>query len=504
MIHHLARTLRQSALVKVLVLLLLWLLLCIPLGRIEELVGERGASQSEAEEELASTYAGAQTVTGPFLVLPYVEQWTETERDSQGKVIGQSRRSKPRTVLAFPQQLRIDGSLQPEERYRGLFRVLFYKLDAGFGGRFAAAGPAPRPTERDATLVPGTPVLAFSVSDVRGIEGLPDATLDGTPLRFAQGVPGVGDAPQGIHAPLPPELARRVLAGEPMDFKLALKLIGQRRLDLVPAADDTEAHIASPWPHPSFGGRFLPAERTVTDGGFDARWRISSLVSTARAQLLQRWTAEQASPSMDAACAGGDSACIAAASAAASAARAAGVPMRETDTFGVALSQPVNIYFMAHRAAKYGALFIGLVLMASFMCELLRRLRLHPVQYALVGLSVALFFLLLLALSEKLSFLPAYAASAGASVALLMAYFSAVLGGWRRGAVLAGFVAVLYAALYVLLASEGNALLLGALLTFGMLAVLMLATRNVDWYALSEGGGADAASPASPTEPLRT
>lgn len=497
MIQNLARTLRQSALVKVLVLLLLWLLLCIPLGRIEALVGERGASQSEAEEELASTYAGGQTVTGPFLVLPYVEQWTETERDSQGKVIGQSRRSKARTVLAFPQQLRIDGGLQPEERYRGLFRVLFYKLDGRFSGRFAAAGPAPRPTERDATLVPGTPMLAFSVSDVRGIEGLPDATLDGAPLRFTQGVPGLDNAPQGIHAPLPPALAQRVLAGEALDFQLALRLVGQRHLNLVPAADDTEAHLASPWPHPSFGGRFLPAERTVADGGFDARWRISSLVSTARAQLVRDWTAGKGTAQVDVACAGDDRACIAAASAAAAAtAQATGAPVRETDTFGVVLSQPVNIYFMAHRAAKYGALFIGLVLMASFMSELLRRLRLHPVQYGLVGLSIALFFLLLLALSEKLSFLPAYAASAGASVALLMAYFSAVLRGWKRGAGLAAFVAVLYAALYVLLASEGNALLLGALLTFGMLAVLMLATRNVDWYALSEGGSADAAPPA--------
>ena len=123
--------------------------------------------------------------------------------------------------------------------------------------------------------------------------------------------------------------------------------------------------------------------------------------------------------------------------------------------------------------------------MAGFMFELFRKLRLHPVQYGLVGLSIALFFLLLLALSEKLLFWQAYSVAATASVSLLAVYFSSVLGGWRRGASFAAFVALLYGALYGLLASESNALLLGALLVFGMLAVLMLATRKVDWYALS-------------------
>ncbi|RYY72353.1 MAG: cell envelope integrity protein CreD, partial [Comamonadaceae bacterium] len=50
-------------------------------------------------------------------------------------------------------------------------------------------------------------------------------------------------------------------------------------------------------------------------------------------------------------------------------------------------------------------------------------------------------------------------------------------------------------ALYGLLASESNALLLGALLIFGMVALLMLATRKVDWYALSQHGLAPVPAP---------
>ncbi|MBS0428645.1 MAG: cell envelope integrity protein CreD [Proteobacteria bacterium] len=496
------QTLRNSALVKVLALVALTLLLCIPLAEIGSLIRERGQSQAEAAQELASTHAGAQTVAGPFLVLPWVEQWTETEHNIKGEVTGQSQRTKARTAIVFPERLKIDGRMTPEERYRGIFRVLFYKLDATLDGRFAALGPVPRPTERGGTVTLGTPQLAFSVSDVRGIEGLPDAALSGTPMRFQQGIPGLGQggALQGIHAPLSGEALSALASGQAMDFRLALKLVGQEQLSIVPAAEDTEAHLQSPWPHPSFGGRFLASERTVGDAGFDARWRVSALVSAARTQLLRQWAAEATTPgAVDVACAGGDSACMAAATAATATAPAR-ADLREVDSFDVALAQPVNVYFMAHRAAKYGALFIGLVLMASFMFELFRQLRLHPVQYGLVGLSVALFFLLLVALSEKLPFWQAYALSACASVGLLMAYFSAVLRGWRRGVGLGAFVAVLYGALYGLLASENNALLLGALLTFGMLALLMLVTRNVDWYALSDGRARPAA-PAAATGP---
>jgi inner membrane protein creD len=236
-----------------------------------------------------------------------------------------------------------------------------------------------------------------------------------------------------------------------------MTLAGQSHLAVAPLGEDTTAQLSSAWPHPGFGGRFLAAERTVSDTGFEAHWRISSLTTQARAQLAAALKQEKAAN------------------------------LERLETFDVTLTQPVNVYSMSERAAKYGGLFIALVIMAAFMVELFKRLRLHPVQYGLVGLSIAVFFLLLLALSEKMAFAWAYAGAAAASVALLGLYFSAVLGGAQRGGALAAYVAVLYAALYGLLASENNALLLGALLVFAMLAALMLGTRHVDWWQL--GGG---------------
>ena len=456
--------LRHSMLLKVIGLVLLTLLLCIPLAEIGALNRERGHSQREAAAELATTYAGSQTVLGPVLVVPYVERWMETQRNAEGKVTGSVARGKEQVHLVFPDKLHTEGSLTPQERYRGIFKIPFFTLKATMSGGFAGFDEKRvGHSEADSTIEFKTPFVAFNVSDLRGLDGSPALGVEGEALRFAQRVPGV--APQsalhgGIHAPLTGKALAAWQARKPLPFEMQLGLVGQETLSMVPIAEETTAHLSSPWAHPSFGGRFLASERTITAQGFDAKWRVSSLVTSAREQV------------------GADG-------------RKAAL-----QSFDVSLAQPVNVYSMSTRAGKYGALFIGLVIMAAFMFELFRKLRLHPVQYGLVGLSIALFFLLLLALSEKFAFWLAYAGAAGASVLLLAVYFIAVLDGWQRGVSFGAYVAVLYAALYGLLASESNALLLGALLIFGMVATLMVATRKVDWYALSQR-----LQPPTPTVP---
>jgi len=155
------------------------------------------------------------------------------------------------------------------------------------------------------------------------------------------------------------------------------------------------------------------------------------------------------------------------------------------DAVSVSLVDPVNIYSAVDRATKYGVLFVLLTLVAFCMFEFLKQLRIHPIQYALVGLAVAIFFLLLLALSERIPFGIAYVVAAIACVGLIGYYLGHVLGGWVRGGGFAALLGTLYAALYGLLISEDNAMLLGAGLLFLILAGIMVWTRRVDWYRAS-------------------
>jgi inner membrane protein len=150
--------------------------------------------------------------------------------------------------------------------------------------------------------------------------------------------------------------------------------------------------------------------------------------------------------------------------------------------FSVSLVQPVDHYQLNERAAKYALLFIGLTFLSFFMFELLRGLRVHPIQYALVGMGLAIFYLVLLALTEHLGFGWAYLIASLASVALNGFYLSHVLGGPRQGLGFAALLGLVYAILFGLLQAQETALLLGALLLFAILALIMVLTRKLDWY----------------------
>ena len=150
--------------------------------------------------------------------------------------------------------------------------------------------------------------------------------------------------------------------------------------------------------------------------------------------------------------------------------------------FGVSLLAPVDHYRLVERSIKYGILFLVLVFTVFFLFEVRAQIRVHPVQYTLVGAALVLFFLLLLALSEIMPFGAAHAAGAAACTALITFYSARALRSTTRALVVTGELAAIYGLLYVILRQQDYALLYGAGGLFVMLAIVMFATRNVDWY----------------------
>jgi inner membrane protein len=164
----------------------------------------------------------------------------------------------------------------------------------------------------------------------------------------------------------------------------------------------------------------------------------------------------------------------------------------EGSRFGVDLVDPVDHYRMAERSVKYAGLFILLTFAAVWLIEVLASVRVHPIQYLLLGGALCLFYLLELSLSEHLGFLISYAIASVAVIGMVAAYCSVILQRRSRALVVATGVALLYAYLYTLLMNEDYALLAGSLGLFAILAAIMFATRRVDWYTV---GAARAESP---------
>ncbi|MBY0239742.1 MAG: cell envelope integrity protein CreD [Burkholderiaceae bacterium] len=449
---------------KVIVIVMLMLLLGIPLMMIESTVAGRMYYRTEAAASIASDSVGEQTVIGPVLVVPYTEEVDLRESMPDGKVKITTSTAQ-RRHLVFPDDLQVQGAIGAERRYRGIHEVLVYNGQHTFSGSFTLPMVADLPRAKDARVTPaGQPYLALPIEDVRGLREIPQLQWGGNSVEFAQDAQ-LGAYKRGLHA----RLGAAALEGGQVQFAFALNLAGMERLSFIPVGKNNVVSLKSDWPHPQFNGRFLPEKREIAATGFSATWRVPSLAANVRQELLNMvaddWEGR------------------AHAQAKAPAAQAPGPGAAGAlDRFSVALIEPVNSYSLADRATKYGLLFVALTFAAFFVFEILKALPIHPVQYALVGLSLAMFFLLLLGLSEHFPFAWAYAAASAACIGLIGYYLAHVLHDRRRGFAFGAALTLLYGALYALLCSEDNALVLGSLLLFAVLAALMVATRKVDWY----------------------
>jgi inner membrane protein len=472
---------RFPLLSKVLAVGLVMLLMAVVLTRIGWLVDERQGRRQEAVASVKESVAAAQALLGPILQRRCTEHWQRTVGE------GRERRTEPErrdiVLRAAPETLAVDGQLVSELRYRGIYKVHGYTGQIVLDARWDdLAAWQPRPEHPGSTIECEAPTVYAAVSDPRGLRRA-EVVVDGQALRAE---PGTGDAqhPQGLHVRLAGRAAPTGMApSAPLAVKLTLQLAGTDRLALVPAANSTQWRLRADWPHPSFGGRFLPERREIGPSGFDAQWSVSSLASDAARAVAQ-----------GAALCGPDALEAHLAPRRAVAAKAPASSC--LDTLSVAFFDPVDVHVLADRAIKYGMLFVVFTFMAVGLVEVLARRRVHPVQYTLVGLALCLFFLLLLSLSEHVAFDIAYAAAGGACACVLAVYGAFMLGSRWGGAGFGAGVAALYGMLYVLLQQEQRALVIGSIALFVALAAVMWLTRRVDWYARFEGISRAAARPA--------
>jgi inner membrane protein len=435
--------------------------LLVGLSSIEGVVRDRQFHRSQAQRGVADSLAGPQTLLGPLIHQSCTERWESVV----GSGAEQRRVEEKRgwRLVATPSRLALAADAALEPRARGLHSVNTFQLKSRLSATWdSREALVPQASTAHGRIDCGPAVLMVAVGDARGIRGA-RLRLGGQTLELRPGTEHPS-YPRGLHAVLPEALVK---APGVLGAELELELLGTERVAVVPLGGESEVRLRSPWPHPSFGGRFLPSERTVEASGFTAHWRLSQLASSAARDVTRGARLCNGPPGEAPTDAKG---CV--------------------ESFWVDFIDPVNPYTLSDRATKYGVLFIVLTFVAVGLFELLGRLRVHPVQYALVGAALTLFFLLLLSLAEHLRFEQAYAAAATGCVLLLTYYASHILGSLWRGLPFGALMALLYGMLFVLLQLEQMALVVGSVALFLVLAAVMVLTRKLDWYALAKGAPA--------------
>ena len=430
-------------------------LLSLPLMMVRELINERADYRSEVVDAIEQSTSGSQKLAGPLIAIPITE--TLTRMENQKEVNYQ----RSWVYYWLPESLAVAGKQTVESRRVGIYSGQVWhnalQIKASFDPlRLAAL--------RKTNIVLGQPLLVVSVGDARGIGAIHAPEVNGNVLSVEPGLGISGDG-AGIHMPMP-ALAED---NKPLEIAFSLDLNGTGEFSLVPLGRNSELQLTSNWPHPGFLGSFLPTQREVSAAGYRAHWQSSWFANDMGSYFKDDME----------------------------------IPWSRLPAFSADVMSLADQYQLTDRATKYAILLIGLTFMAFFVFESLTRRPLHPMQYLLVGLSLVLNYLVLLALSEHIGFTAAWLAASLSGAVMNGIYLQAVLRGWRNSLLFVAALLLLDGVMWFLLHSEDSALLLGTGVLALALSVLMFLTRRVDWYALSLPKGTVPPTPAADDDKLR-
>ncbi|POL01433.1 cell envelope integrity protein CreD [Klebsiella pneumoniae] len=430
-------------------------LLSLPLMMVRELINERADYRNEVVDAIEQSTSGSQKLAGPLIAIPITE--TLTRMENQKEVNYQ----RSWVYYWLPESLAVAGKQTVESRRVGIYSGQVWhnvlQIKASFDPlRLAAL--------RKTNIVLGQPRLVVSVGDARGIGAIHAPEVNGNVLSVEPGLGISGDG-AGIHMPMP-ALAED---NKPLEIAFSLDLNGTGEFSLVPLGRNSELQLTSNWPHPGFLGSFLPTQREVSAAGYRAHWQSSWFANDMGSYFKDDME----------------------------------IPWSRLPAFSADVMSLADQYQLTDRATKYAILLIGLTFMAFFVFESLTRRPLHPMQYLLVGLSLVLFYLVRLALSEHIGFTAAWLAASLSGAVMNGIYLQAVLRGWRNSLLFVAALLLLDGVMWFLLHSEDSALLLGTGVLALALSVLMFLTRRVDWYALSLPKGTVPPTPAADDDKLR-
>jgi inner membrane protein len=418
---------------KVIIIGAIAIALLIPKFMIIGLIGEREKTAETSKKEVMQKWSLAQTLRGPVLSVPYIERNSDSKEAQETEVI--------KTMYVLPKSLQIKGEIVPQKLYRSIYETVVYESGLNFSGSFGKV-------DFEALKIPEKDVLwekakiEVAISDMRGIHSIGAFDWNGQTHTFIPGMENELIGTIGISLFLPKMTSNDL----PSNFSFTLQVKGSESLQFAPIGEITEVALNSSWNDPGFEGSFLPAERTINNEGFIARWNVLNF----NRNFPQQWKNGE---------------------------------YRVTNAdFGVKLVTLADHYQKNSRSAKYGILVILFTFLSFFLNEIIAKIRVHPFQYILVGFAVLVFYLLLLSISEQLGFNRAYFISALAVITMIFAYSRSFLKNWTNSIVQTLILTFSFGFIFVLMQLESYALLVGSIGLFFVLGLTMFFTRKINWY----------------------
>lgn len=427
---------QKFLMIKLTVIGVLCVIFMIVLAMIKGLVYERKAYETNVLDEIAATQIGKQTLTTPFIVV-----------ENNGKYT---------PIVPTNSEIAGELSVKNDQYARGIYRATSYSGVVSVKQSFLALASQTTSTPNHLPVSsapkPPTAMLVIPVSDLRGVS-LPTVTINGKthPAKFGNvSLSGLGNSRDYLM------VGMSELPTQEFSVNFELSLAGLSGVGVIPLGDNHKLNLSGNWMEPKFFGNALPVQKTLNETGFLAEWQTPFLSQQNNIQLKEQFTkCEYCSLEH----------------------------FQELNTDFVNMD---NVYTKTDRTIKYALILLLVSFGTFFLFEVIKAIKIHPIQYLLVASGLLVFYVLLLSLAELIAFWQAYLVASVACVGLIAWYASFLLKSAKRSVVFGGILGGLYAGFYGVLSVGEMNLLLGSVFCFVLLFAVMFITRKIDWYALGD------------------
>jgi len=457
---------RNSINLKIGAILFLILIFYIGLFFISNLVDERQSYQQQVIQDIAKEQIRPQQVIAPYLKLPYQVQTICTDEQKKTYACIQTLFV---TVGAETTDWKAQFKVSDSTYKRSMYKAISYQNHMLGKGVFKGTMP-----ESQRNYLWNQAEIIFPIQDARGLNAKPIFNIDGKNYKFdfsAQSQGQHGFDLLHITSKQYPELIPKLQQG--FSFSLQFDLEGLSEFSFVPTSYEMTYQAKGNWGDVKYDGQSLPFKKLSKKQLFEADWKnialgkrnLDRLSTCENSQCFYQALNTQNNPINDEAVY-----------------TVSNATSNNISGISTQFLEPVNIYTQTDRAIKYGIMVIIITFGCFFLFEVLKSLKIHPVQYALVAMAQGVFFVLLLSISEYYAFALAYLIAAVACIGLITWYLYFVVQGFKAALLFGVLLSTLYGMMYLLLQSSGKTFLFGSILSFILIACVMYITRHVNWY----------------------
>lgn len=415
-------------------------ILLIPLSFVKDLIRERGYRQTEVIQEINQKWGNQVTLYGPIVKIPYKTYKEEKVFDAKSKTYIKTYEDVFHNAYFLPEDLNIKAQVDTESLERGIYESVVYTSDIELSGSFNGFGFSSEGIP-DEDILWNKATILMKTSNLKGIRNEIAIQIDTSKLVLKP------QFDNQAMSTISSGHIKNLKTDSAFNYSMDIKINGSEQLQFIPVGRETLVSMKSDWHSPSFNGNFLPDDKTkkITPDGFEANWKVLETNRQFGQQFFDR------------------------------------LPDLASFSFGTDLIIPVDDYQKTERTSKYGLLIIGLTLLVFLLIQIISKIEIHPFQYLMIGLALVMFYTLLISISEHQNYLKAYLIAGSAVIGLITVYSRTILKNMKFPLLIFASMTALYAFIFVIIQLENYALLVGSIGLFVILAIIMFASKKIDW-----------------------